>query len=83
MKRDWKKWFKAAGVRAVRTVAQTLIATIPAGFVITPTMIREFNIEIIYAVMAWLGTGVLAGILSMLTSLTGLPEVEEEENADS
>ena len=74
-----KGWFRAAGIRAVRTIAQTLIASIPVGFIVTPTMIKEFDIEIVYAVLAWLGTGVLAGLLSMLTSLTGLPEVEEEK----
>lgn len=78
MKRDWKKWFAAAGIRAVRTIAQELIATIPVGFIITPTMIATLDITIVHAVIAWLATGVLAGVLSMLTSLTGLPELEEE-----
>lgn len=68
MKRDWKKWFKAAGIRAVRTVAQTAIAAIG-----TAVVMEDVN---------WAAIGsaaVLAGVLSMLTSLAGLPEVPEEE----
>lgn len=59
------KWWKAAGVRAVKTVAQTAVATIG-----TSAMLSEVN---------WLmvaSASVLAGILSMLTSIAGLPEVE-------
>lgn len=61
-----KKWFKAAAVRAVKTVAQTAIATIG-----TSAVMGEVN---------WLMVGsaaLLAGILSMLTSVAGLPEVKE------
>lgn len=61
-----KKWFKAAGVRAIRTVAQTAIATIS-----TAAALGEVN---------WLAVGsaaLLSGILSVLTSLAGLPEVKE------
>lgn len=67
MKRDWKKWFLAAGVRAIKTVAQTAVATIG-----TSAMISEVN---------WLMVGsasLLAGILSLLTSVAGLPEVPDE-----
>lgn len=63
--RDWKKWFKAAGVRAIKTVAQTAVATIG-----TSAAIHEVN---------WLlvaSAAVLAGVLSLLTSVAGLPEVE-------
>ena len=59
------KWWKAAGVRAVKTIAQTAVATIG-----TSAMLSEVN---------WLmvaSASVLAGILSMLTSIAGLPEVE-------
>lgn len=62
-----KNWWKAAGIRAIRTVAQTAIASIPVA-----VSVVEVN---------WLhviGTAVLAGIVSILTSLSGLPEVEEE-----
>lgn len=67
MKRDWKKWFLAAGVRAIKTVAQTAAATIG-----TSAVISEVN---------WLMVGsasLLAGILSLLTSVAGLPEVPDE-----
>lgn len=61
-----KKWLKAAAVRAVKTVAQTAVATIG-----TTAVISEVN---------WLMVGsasLLAGILSLLTSVAGLPEVKE------
>ena len=62
-----KEWFKAAGIRALRTVAQTAIATIG-----TSAAISEVNWKLV------LSASVLAGILSLLTSLAGLPEVDEE-----
>ena len=74
--RDWKKWAKAAGIRALKTVSQTLASTLPAGFVVTPVMMQNADLQIIYAVLAWLATGLLAGLISMLTSLAGLPELE-------
>lgn len=61
-----KKWFKAAAVRAIKTVAQTAIATIG-----TSAVIGEVN---------WVMVGsaaLLAGVLSVLTSIAGLPEVKE------
>lgn len=73
-----KEWWKAAGDRAIRTVAQTLASAIPVGFVITPTMIENANWTYLYVILAWLGTGIFAGICSLLTSLGGLPEVDEE-----
>lgn len=60
-----KKWLKAAAVRAVRTIAQTAIATIGAAAVLS---------EVNWAVVA--SASVLAGVLSLLTSVAGLPEVE-------
>ena len=62
-----KAWWKAAGVRAVKTMAQTAIAAIGAS-----TMITETN----WVVVA--SATVMAGVLSILTSLAGLPEVEEK-----
>lgn len=67
MKRDWGKWFVAAGIRAIKTIAQTAVATIG-----TSAVISEVN---------WLMVGsasLLAGILSLLTSVAGLPEVPDE-----
>ena len=61
-----KKWWKAAGIRAVNTIAQTAIATIGAS-----VLLSEVN---------WLAVAsasALAGILSLLTSVAGLPELEE------
>ena len=66
MSRDWGKWFRAAGIRAIKTVAQTAAATIG-----TSAMISEVN---------WLmvaSASVLAGVLSLLMSVAGLPELEE------
>ncbi|MEE0957669.1 MAG: holin [Ruminococcus sp.] len=66
MKSNTKTWFKAAGIRAVKTVAQTAIATIG-----TTALITEVNWAVVAAASA------LAGALSLLTSIAGLPEVEE------
>lgn len=63
-----KKWWKAAGVRAVKTMAQAAIATIGAS-----TMITETNWAVVGSATA------MAGILSLLTSLSGLPEVDAEQ----
>jgi hypothetical protein len=62
-----KKWFKAAGIRAIKTVAQTAIASIG-----TAVMLSDVNW------VAVASASVLAGILSILTSLAGLPEVDNE-----
>ena len=66
--RDWKAWFKAAGIRALKTIAQTAAATIG-----TSAVLSEVNW------LAVLSASVLAGILSLLTSLAGLPELEKGE----
>ncbi len=62
----FKKWLKAAGIRALKTVAQTAVATIG-----TSAVMSEVNW------VAVLSASVLAGVLSILTSLAGLPEVKE------
>lgn len=62
------KWLKAAGVRAVKTMAQTAVAVIGTGAVIS-----EVNWEMVAS------TAVVAGVVSILTSVAGIPEVESEE----
>ena len=63
--KDIKTWLKAAGIRAVKTIAQTAVATIG-----TAAVLGEVNW------IAVLSASVLAGILSVLTSIAGLPEVK-------
>ena len=65
--RDWKSWWKAAGIRAIKTVAQTAVATIG-----TAALIEEVSW------IAVLSASVLSGILSLLTSIAGLPEIADE-----
>ncbi|MBQ8587685.1 MAG: hypothetical protein IJ453_06330 [Oscillospiraceae bacterium] len=60
-----KLWFKAAAVRAVKTMAQTAVAMLPVAVSIT---------EVNWLTVA--GTAALAGVASLLTSLAGLPEVK-------
>lgn len=74
MKRCWTDWLKKAGIRALKTVAQTAVATIG-----TSAVLSEVN---------WLMVGsasLLAGVLSLLTSLAGIPEEcpEEGEGTDA
>ena len=63
-----KKWIKAAAVRAVKTMAQTAVSLITVGNLIT-----ELDCVSI------IGISATAGVVSMLTSVAGLPEVESEE----
>lgn len=62
-----KQWLKAAGIRAVKTVAQTAVATIG-----TSAVLGDVNWVMVASAAA------LSGILSVLTSVAGLPEVQEE-----
>lgn len=79
MSKKSKKFWKAAFIRAFRTVCQNLGSTLPVGCIITPVMVQEANWTVIYAVIAWLLTGLLGGVGSLLTSIyTGLPEVDDE-----
>lgn len=64
---DWKKWAKAAGVRAIKTMAQTAVATIG-----TAAVLNDVN-----GIMV-VSASVLAGVVSLLTSLAGLPELKTE-----
>lgn len=62
-----KNWLKCAGIRAIKTVAQTAVSLIPVAVSIT-----EVDWKIV------IGTSITAGILSLLTSVAGLPEMEEK-----
>ena len=66
--KNWKLWLKAAGVRAIKTVAQTAIGVIGAS-----ALIADVNWVTV------LSSAALAGLLSLLTSVAGLPEVKENE----
>lgn len=68
MKMKWKSWLKAAGIRAVKTVAQTAVATIGASAVLS---------EVDWLVVA--SASALAGVLSLLTSVAGLPELPDTD----
>ena len=68
MKTNWKNWIKAAGVRAIKTVAQTAVATIGTNAV----ALGQVNWILVAS------ASVLAGVLSLLTSVAGLPEVKME-----
>lgn len=65
-KREWGLWLKAAAIRAVKTMAQAAIAMIG-----TATVISEIDWKMV------ISATIVAGILSLLTSLAGLPEVED------
>lgn len=66
MKKNQLQWLKAAGVRSIKTVAQTAVATIG-----TAVMLSQVDIKMV------ISASVLAGVLSLLTSIAGLPEVTE------
>jgi hypothetical protein len=65
---NWKIWLKAAAIRAIKTVAQTAAATIS-----TSALLSEVDWIMVASASA------LAGVLSLLTSVAGLPEVKTEE----
>lgn len=64
---DTKKWMKGAVIRAVKTMAQTAVSLIPAA-----QMIQQVDWKVV------VGTAALAGVVSVLTSIAGIPECEEE-----
>lgn len=69
--KNWKMWAKAAAVRAVKTIAQTAVATIG-----TSIALGDVNWAMVASASA------LAGVLSVLTSVAGLPEVTDELTKD-
>ncbi len=72
MNEKTKKWLKAAGIRAGKTMAQTAVALLPAAATITA--------------VDWvtvIGTAALAGVASLLTSVAGLPEVKENKESEA
>lgn len=60
-----KTWWRAAGIRAIKTIAQSAVSLIPAS-----VMITEVDWKVV------IGTALLAGVASLLTSVAGLPEVD-------
>ena len=66
--KNFKLWAKAAGIRALKTVAQTAVALLPASATITAV---DWKVVV--------GTATLAGVASILTSIAGLPEVKAGE----
>jgi hypothetical protein len=71
MKKNFLIWFKAAGIRAIKTVAQTAVAVIG-----TAALLDEVNW------IAVLSASALSGVLSLLTSIAGLPELKSNEEAN-
>ena len=69
--KNFKKWIKAAGIRAIKTVAQTAIATIG-----TSAIFSEVNWTVVASAAG------LAGVLSLLTSIAGLPELKDDEQLE-
>ena len=66
MKTKTKKWMKAAGIRAIKTICQTAVATIGTAAILSAVDWRMV-----------VSASILAGVLSILTSIAGLPEVKE------
>jgi len=66
-KEYWIKWFKASAVRAVKTFAQTAVSLITVGQIITDLNWMEI-----------IGVSATSAVVSMLTSLAGIPEVQKE-----
>lgn len=64
---EFKKWARAAGIRAIKTIAQTFVATVG-----TSAVLCEVNWRMV------ISASILAGILSIATSIAGLPEVKEK-----
>lgn len=71
MKSNLKRWFQAAGIRALKTVAQTAAATVG-----TSALLSEVNWGVVCS------AALLAGVLSLLTSVAGLPEIQTADEAE-
>lgn len=67
--RDWMMWWKAAGIRAAKTMAQGALAMLPVTATITGVDWKTV-----------VGTAALMGVASLLTSMAGLPELKESED---
>ena len=63
--KDWKVWFRAASIRAIKTFFQSIVSLLPAS-----AMITQVDWKVV------IGTASLAAVVSLATSLAGLPEVE-------
>ena len=68
MKKNFKQWIKCAGVRAIKTVAQTAV-----GLIGTSLVFADVNWQVV------LSASLLAGVTSLLTSIAGIPEVDKVE----
>ena len=76
-----RDFWKCAAVRALRTVCQTLASMLPVGAVVTPSLLQSVDWSFLLVILAWIGTGLLSGVASILTSIaTGLPEVDYEQH---
>ena len=74
-------FWKATLIRALRTVCQTLASMLPVGAVVTPSLLQSLDWSFLLVILAWIGTGLLSGVASILTSIaTGLPEVDYEQH---
>ena len=70
--KNWKTWLKAAGVRAAKTIAQTALG------MLTGNMVGIMDVDW----LAVLSVSATAGVISLLTSVTGLPEVKTESDGE-
>lgn len=77
-----KGFWKAALIRAVRSFTQSLRSTLPAGAVVTPVMIQQFDLKgALYTVIAYFLTALLNAFMSILDAVvTGLPEVTDGDS---
>lgn len=74
-------FWKASLIRSLRTVCQTMASMLPVGAVVTPSLLQSLDWSFLFVIFAWIGTGLLSGVASMLTSIaTGLPEDKYERH---